>query len=77
MILQPLCIYIIIIDCLYSILYNLMNSWISSTSNWLKKQYFNSAHYIDVLVNQGDRLDEADIYIFGIKFDKDNRKQAF
>lgn len=55
----------------------MMNSWISSTSNWLKKQYFNSAHYIDVLVNQGDRLDEADIYIFGIKFDKDNRKQAF
>lgn len=54
-----------------------MNSWISSTSNWLKKQYFNSAHYIDVLVNQGDMLDEADIYIFGIKFDKDNRKQAF
>lgn len=51
-----------------------MNGWISSTNNWLKKQYFNSTHYLDLLANQGDKLSEGDIYLFGIKFDKNNRK---
>lgn len=45
-----------------------MNGWFSTTSTWLKKQYFNSAHYIDLITNQADKI-EGNIYLFGIKFD--------
>ena len=33
----------------YNLLYLLSMSWLSNTSNWLKKQYFNGAHYVDAL----------------------------
>lgn len=33
-----------------------MNGWFSSTSNWIKKQYFNGAHLLDTMT-QGDKMD--------------------
>lgn len=33
-----------------------MNGWLSTTSTWLKKQYFNSAHYLELISNQVEKL---------------------
>ena len=44
-------------------------SWLSNTSNWLKKQYFNGAHYIDTL-SQGTI--SGPVSLFGIPFDDDD-----
>lgn len=43
----------------------LVMAWLSTTSNWIKKQYFNSTHLIDWLY-QGHA--EGPISIFGMPF---------
>lgn len=50
-----------------------MNGWLSTTSTWLKKQYFNSAHYLELISNQVEKL-QGDIFLFGIKFGDNNQK---
>jgi hypothetical protein len=47
-----------------------MALWLSSTKTWLQKQYFNGAHYLELLSIQMEKLDDGDIYLYGIKFNK-------
>jgi hypothetical protein len=51
-----------------------MNNFVCLTKNWIKKQYFNGTHYIEVFANQIEKFNDGDIYMFGIKFNQKNIK---